>query len=270
LIEWVGSSPYVTAGFGSEGALAAQIAQVYPVLAALAGDGALSASAASVITPVGVEGAGASVGYAGGLSTPGAAKSISWNQTCSGSPKEELIVTVACGGADAGSSFTTRTVTYGPSNTPLTLLGTGQASNRGFIDIWKLDGPPAVTNGAINVNYKPPSHSINGLIGGSCAYSGVGSVAAPVTASSNTINPSQTVTSAANRMVVQAVAAFPSTGSGITAYSQTQRNIMNGNFSQSNEPAYVMGDAPGAASVVFNTTCAQMVAWASIACELLP
>lgn len=193
-----------------------------------------------------------------------------WSHTASG---DFSAIVVGLWWAHTGffspSGTPTRTATYG--GTPMTSLGVVGLNNAALTDIngtfmyheffGLLNPPTGAQSVSLSVDRAGASITIEGCSVSYIAVSAFGSVS-PDSGTEAGTSLAQTVSSAVNEMVVQM---FTTASGAITNYNQTLRfdGVTNG-------IGFVIGDAPGAASVPFTASRADGVDYAGLAVRLTP
>ena len=169
----------------------------------------------------------------------------------------------------SGVASPTVTAQIGTSSIPL--LGTTPnfiATYYEYIFLFGLINPPT---GAQTITLTISGGSVDALAANSVSYSNVAAFGSVSTTSGSGSSASHTISSAPGQLVVQAFSTESSGGgSSFSAYSQTQRsNLVS--VSGVSEPL-IIGDSPGAASVMFSATSpgATTYNWGSIAVPLIP
>lgn len=185
---------------------------------------------------------------------------ISWLHTATGSNGAVAVgfTSINAGQANAAQ---TRTVTYGGTN--MIQLVTADIATDSFVEIWGLLSPAGGSQTVSVTVSQGVTNTGRQLIGDSVSYSGVSTSGATSIASGTGTAMTQTVASAPGEVIVQAFGALAGQGS----YTQTAHynNIVSGNNAD-----ITIGDAPGAASVNFASTCSQPFAWAGVAVRVIP
>lgn len=171
-----------------------------------------------------------------------------------------------CLGYEQGSAIgfpTLSPVTFG--GTSMILVGNlgnnNLASTNGWIGIYKLlwTGGAGAQTVSVTDTTSTTSWWYNTV-----AYTGVGSVSAPVTNGGSSTSPSVTVTSATGHMVVSIMGIFDK---AVSAPTQTSRYSQSGT---SLIESGIIQDAAGASSVTFGMTVGGTAAWAALAVDLAP
>lgn len=103
------------------------------------------------------------------------------------------------------------------------------------------------------------------------SYRGVAAFGAAVTQTGTTSAPSMTVASNIAQMVAQAFNVYGGGLTSVAGYNQTVRyNTADPSGGAPGSNATVIGDAPGASSVLFSATSTTAYGWAGIAVPLIP
>ncbi|NOQ61792.1 hypothetical protein HGK73_27530 [Mycolicibacterium fortuitum] len=196
----------------------------------------------------------------GAGATNNAPGSLSWTHACSGTDRAAIVYVRFSASALTSLSMS---ATYG--GIPMTLASqspTITASSRRYIAFaFILMNPPA---GSQTVTVTESHSSVTGpeWSANSVSYTGVSGYTASTTGGSGT-SYTDTITSATNRRVSEAIFAFGTAGFN-TDYSQTSRFA----FTSGGLRTLVAGDAAGAPSVAFTTTAPSSIVFRSIAIDL--
>jgi hypothetical protein len=200
----------------------------------------------------------------GGSNTGTNTATATWSHTAVGGPNAAVVVGLRWTD-NIGFGTPTRTVTYG--GTPMASLGVIGLNNAaltapigGYQEFFGLLDPPAGVQ-TVSVTVSRNAALSVAVTASSVSYLEVSAFgpAASVAGSGAGTSLSQTVSSAVNEMVVQMFGASGAIGS----YNETVRFNDEAN-------GFVIGDAPGAASVSFAATRAAGVDYAGSALRLTP
>lgn len=196
----------------------------------------------------------------GAGATNNAPGSLSWTHACSGTDRAAIVYVRFSASALTSLSMS---ATYG--GIPMTLASQSPTiivSSRRYIAFaFILMNPPA---GSQTVTVTESHSSVTGpeWSANSVSYTGVSGYTASTTGGSGT-SYTDTITSATNRRVSEAIFAFGTAGFN-TDYSQTSRFA----FTSGGLRTLVAGDAAGAPSVAFTTTAPSSIVFRSIAIDL--
>ena len=192
---------------------------------------------------------------AGGTGT-GTTVNFSWPHTITGNC---LIVAVAL--YTAGSS-TGETVKVGSTTVPV--IGSYNYAANSYVHFWGMMNPPTGPQ-TISLSYNGSAAQY--VAAASVSYFNAGSIATALGSNTGTgTAATQTVAAALGQMIVQA---FTNNGAAnFSGYNQNQR--ANISFVSGVNNTLLVGDAPGAASVVFNATASASVAWGAASVIVSP
>jgi hypothetical protein len=225
--------------------------------------------AATVVPPPNPNSSGAVVGGATGTSwTPNTTAGFSLSATGSHTPltaDNVVLAPIFFSCISSALSSINRTVNYG-SQAMSSLGAVSLGAGNQWVEFFVLFGPIGAQTITANVT---SINTLNFLAASSRSYSGVASVGAVTSNTGSNANPSQTVTSATNDMIVQAFAASGPGGLTLSSYNKTQR-YNSGSFNSIE--VFLLGDAAGASSVTFSATASSTSGenFVGVAVNLLP
>lgn len=226
--------------------------------------------AATVVPPPNPNSSGAVAGGATGTSwtintTSGTSLSITGSHTPLTADNVVLVPIYFSSSATSVLSSINRTVNYGLQGMSSLGAVVDPHNTQTWVEFFVLFGPVGAQTITANIS---SVNTLNFLVGSSRSYSGVGSVGTVTSTGAINANPSQTVTSATNDMIVQV---FTAVASGITlsSYNKTQR-YNSGTFNSTQ--VFLLGDAAGASSVTFTATASTLISerYVGVAVNLLP
>lgn len=273
-------SPSIGAGVGAETGLNLAVTpkiQWFPSTAlnlvatptiGVGGSGISTAVAGMSLTPsIGMTGVAPPVfdAVGAGVTGAGTAKVVTETHLLAAS-----VSAIVVGAHVGGTSTGTPTVTAKIGTTTIPQLGSPEVyfspgTNAWQLVLFGLISPPTGSQ-TITVTC---SAGTNDVAVNSVSYFDVSSFGTVVGTSGTGTSPSHTVTSAANKRIFQMFGNSGTTAGAFSAYNQTSR-YNKAAVSSVNGPTLI-GDAPGAASVVFSATTASTPnGWGSIAVPMNP
>ena len=171
-------------------------------------------------------------------------------------------------------SATKAAVTVTCGGKPMASLGYRQLYTSEFVQVFALSGPGLGSQSlSVSVVDSGPSGAVYIVAANSVSYVNVASVGLVPTTNGAASNLSQSVSSAANRLVAHAFSVFyAGAGETLSGYNKTQR-YNSGSLNNGQSLCLLIGDSAGAASVAFSATASNTGSgefWAGIAVDLLP